>query len=109
MNPEPLIVDDFREFLDASYRPLLAVLAQQNLTVTIEAGAIGHYLLVVQPTRLPQVGVPQSVEVTADDNPLPANPADITTWTLTTTHRTTRVANTTPDSLARALTACLRP
>lgn len=100
-----ITVDDFREFLTDAYRDTLTAFTRHGLTATIEAGAVGHYLLVVEPAQAPQVGLVTTVEVTAGGRPLPPRPADVAEWVATAGERKVTVTNMGPESLAEAIIA----
>lgn len=96
-------VDDFVEFLSAAYRDLIADLATYGLTATIVSTGNAQHLLVVTRTAPPDTtdtaitadtNVPggatahdpsraRSVEITAENRPLPDTPLDVSTWALT--------------------------
>lgn len=77
----PHTIDDFAEFYLDAYRPLIEAINGTGRAVTVEAGAIGHYLLVA---RNPHADLGCTVEITADGGPIPSDPDDVTTWVLAT-------------------------
>lgn len=74
-------VDDFAEFLQLAYLPLLEALSSAGLRGTAEPGLVGSYLFVVRPAEANDDHI--QVEVTDDGKPLPAQPSDVTRWLLT--------------------------
>lgn len=78
--PQVRRLDDFAEFLTGTYQPLLESLADHGVRGTIVRGGSGHYLLVAAAT--PSESATSIVEVTDGGAPLPADPADVTSWVL---------------------------
>lgn len=107
MDTKPRSVDDFHEFFTATYRDVLAAFDDAGMTVNIEAGTNGHYLLVARTAETPQVGVAATVEVTADGKPLPASPLDVQTWVLAAGAQEHVVPNESPEALVEAVARLL--
>lgn len=97
-------VDDFKEFLSSAYAEVLSAFGDADLTVTVEAGTEGHYLLVAT-----SHAGERSVEITDAGRPLPAGPDDVTSWTVTAPGNgtVTLPAGTAPSRLVQATRAAL--
>lgn len=90
-----LILDDFDEYLTRTYQPVLDAFTDRGLTARVTRATSGAYALTIT-SNIPG----DHVDLTDRGRPLPARPADVRTWTLTSSRSTEAIVLTSDASLA---------